>query len=357
MHVIDARNVNDAYDEGRYLLSYEGEHQPSRNGSVLVLPTPLTICYSYPQERVLFNSKRDANPFFHVFEALWMISGRQDATWLDRFVSDFSSRFAEDGGLQHGAYGYRWRSHFDVEGGGHPLLPDQLEIVIDRLRKDPNDRRVVIQMWDPVADLGAEKRDVPCNLIITPRIRTEPWIFGNDQDTRQVLDITVFCRSNDFVWGMAGANAVHFSFLQEYLAGRIGVEVGRYYQIANNAHIYSNILPKLGAAEPSAWEEDPYADGVMEAFSIGHDWERWDSDLKRFMAWTESEEPDQEPQEYPTNPWFQHTAEPLFVAHNFWRKGDREHALEVSQLAEGMSPDWRLAAIRWMQRRLNKEKP
>jgi thymidylate synthase len=53
-----------------------------------------------------------------------------------------------------------------------------------------------------------------------------------------VLDLTVLCRSNDVVWGAYGANAVHFSVLQEYLAGRIGVDVGVMYQFSNNYHGY-----------------------------------------------------------------------------------------------------------------------
>jgi hypothetical protein len=38
--------------------------------------------------------------------------------------------------------------------------------------------------------------------------------------------MTVTNRSNDLCWGMLGANYVHFTILQEYLAARLGV-VGR----------------------------------------------------------------------------------------------------------------------------------
>ena len=40
------------------------------------------------------------------------------------------------------------------------------------------------------------------------------------------LQMTVHCRSNDIIWGTYGANAVHFSILQEYVAARIGVDLG-----------------------------------------------------------------------------------------------------------------------------------
>src|SRR6185312_5208239 len=140
-----------------------GEKQGSRNGEVLVSPTPVLICNQYPTRRVLFNPRRNANPFFHLMEALWMLAGRNDSEFLNSFVGDFGKRFAESDGTLHGAYGYRWRKHFDLEWGGAENLPDQLETAVNLLRKNPDDRRVVIAMWDPVADLGADKKDICCN--------------------------------------------------------------------------------------------------------------------------------------------------------------------------------------------------
>jgi thymidylate synthase len=216
MDVIRARNVNGAYRQGIALLRRKGELQQSRAGEVLVVPNPVTTIYQRPMERVLFDPGRDANPFFHLGEALWMLAGRNDATWLNRFVKDFSSRFAEEDGHQHGAYGFRWRVHFEMEGGGPPsgwfCGPDQLETIIELLKRDPTDRRIVLTMWDPVADLAANKKDIPCNTHAYLRVRqqVDPQSVG----LMPVLDITVCCRSNDAIWGAYGANAVHFSVLQ-----------------------------------------------------------------------------------------------------------------------------------------------
>lgn len=239
MRVINARNVNDAYAAGCQLVRECGVPSSSRDGDVRVVPFPVVTEYVFPRERVLVDEHRKANPFFHLMEALWMLAGRRDARWLDQFVKGFSSRFAESDGNQHGAYGYRWRHHFDLDGGGHPGLPDQLDTVVRLLRTNPKDRRVVITMWDPVADLGSLVRDVPCNTHIYPRVRD---IAAGGPS---VLDITVCCRSNDIFMGAYGANAVHFSILQEYLAARIGVEVGTYYQFSNNFHAYQRDLDRF----------------------------------------------------------------------------------------------------------------
>lgn len=342
MHVIHARNVNDAYIQGLTHILAVGETRLSRAGEVLVAPHPVTTVYECPQERVLFSTSRDANPFFHLFESLWMLAGRNDAKWLDRFVSDFSSRFAEDDGIQHGAYGFRWRNHFDLEGGGSSTLPDQLSTVIGLLRKDPFDRRAVITMWDPVSDLGANKRDIPCNLTVIPRIR--------EQNSSLFLDITVTCRSNDVFWGCYGANAVHFSVLQEYLAAMLCIRVGKYYQISNNFHLYKVHLPKAKAALEET-QIDVYAGSDSWVRSIINRPTKFDEDLAIFLSWVES--CDYTYKDY-ANPWFLNTAVPLFETHRLWKMGGKVEALERINNSYSMSPDWRVAVQKWMERRMNK---
>lgn len=336
MIVIRATDVNSAYPEGLRLIQEHGVEGDSRAGRVKSLLVPLTVHYERPMQRVLFESGRDANPFFHLFESLWMLAGRNDAVWLDQFVHDFSERFSENGVL-HGAYGYRWRRHFDLEGGGHPTLPDQLKLVVALLRANLLDRRAVISMWDPVADLGASKKDVPCNLCVVPRI------------VNHALDITVFCRSNDWIWGATGANVVHFSVLQEYLAACIGVGVGSYFQISTNSHFYTDLANKLLGSLPTELQT-PYADFGVAPTPIVTVPEAFDEDLAHFMA---------DPAAYwgtRKNTFFENVATPLYCANRAWKNKDRERALlELSNMPPRC--DWRVAAEAWCQRRMAKSAP
>lgn len=321
MHVIHCNSVDEAYDLAYELMRHHGEVSNSRAGRVFSPPFPVTTVYHSPQKRVMFNPKRDANPFFHLMESVWMLAGYQDARWLDRYVSDFSARFAEDDGDQWGAYGYRWRRHFGF---------DQLDVAVHRLRRNPEDRRVVIQMWDAMSDQfdvrdgQIEPKDVPCNTQIYPRI-----VNGR-------LDITVTCRSNDVVWGAYGANAVHFSILLEYLAGRIGVPVGRMYQISNNWHLYESVEDKF---QPSWLVSEMYPDTLP----IGDDWDNWDADATRFCIHRD------EPTEVYHNQWFSTVVAPMHRAHTLWKAGERLAARQVADTVAAW--DWRLAAQRWMQRR------
>lgn len=355
MHVLRVTNVNDAYSEGVKFILANGKPQKSRVGDVFSLQEPFALVYEKPLERVLFDPLRDANPFFHLFESLFLLAGRRDARWLDRFVGDFSSRFAEADGTLHGSYGFRWRNHFDLDGEGNPNMPDQLDTAVRLLKANPDDRRVVIQMWDPVSDLGQNFKDVPCNLTVTPRIRREVEVVGwspsdgmggASQEQVDYLDITVFNRSNDFIWGTTGANAVQFSMLLEYLAGRIGVKPGRYTQISTNSHLYLSTIPE----KITGWDTQIYPTTTP----MGTNWDKWDEDLKLFFEWTEGGTLPRY-----SNSWFWNTASTLYHAHELWKAGKTQEQksaafLFLTTTDLDVAPDWRAAAVSWVERRLKR---
>lgn len=354
MHVIKERNVNGLLVSGLEYLGTHGVEQKSRNGSVFVAPTPVTSVYLQPCERVLFEEKRDANPFFHLFECLWMLSGRNKVSDLNRYVSNFGERYA-DNGVIHGAYGHRWR---------HALGFDQLDAAVRRLRENPDDRQCVIQMWNAAIftddmgygeasdDLCGGWKDRPCNTHVYLRVRSDPVTRAGDLCIDQRLDLTVCCRSNDIIWGAYGANAVHFSFLQEYLAGRIGVEVGVMYQVSNNWHGYTEVLEKLGDPLDLSGT-DPYDDATVRAMPIGTNFDKWDDDLHKFMTWHDggARNPHGLENEF-VNTWFRDVAVPMCRANSMRRDGDKEGALEV--LRTVTATDWRMAAEEWMKRRMVK---
>lgn len=218
MYTVRARNINQAYVHGLTLLKTVGHPHISRNGNVLMANEPVTTHYAYPRERVLFDPERDANPFFHLLEGLWMLAGRNDVAPLAAVVPRMRE-YSDDGEILHGAYGHRWTEFA------------QLTNVISELRSNPSTRRAYIALWDPQADdFGDHQaKDLPCNVGIA---------FSTDV-TLKKLNMTVFNRSNDILMGAYGANVVHFSMLLEYVASRAGLEVGWYEQVSNNFHAYT----------------------------------------------------------------------------------------------------------------------
>ena len=263
MKVIHSRNVNEAYTIGLNALNAVGNGVDSRVGQVKVFPTPVATVYEKPCERVLFNEQRDANPFFHLMESLWMLAGRNDVEWIENYNSTFG-QFSDDGVSFNAAYGYRWR---------HQFKRDQLAELVAMLKQDPNTRRAVISMWDPYADFNADGKDFPCNLNIAFRIR-------NDK-----LTMTVFNRSNDIIWGAYGANAVHMSILQEYIASALDLCVGEYTQVSNDYHAYTEVMARVGVPEPHPM--CPYDMGAVEPYQLVTDFELWNQTLTYFMADTQ----------------------------------------------------------------------
>ena len=239
MKVLEVRNVNDALARGLEYLIADGLPEKSRNGPVLVAPGPVTTVYQRPLERVLYSATRDANPFFHLHEAIWMLAGRNDLAFVQQFNSRFGE-YSDDSKTIRGAYGHRWINWFGY---------NQLEVIIAELKRDPASRRCVLAMWDATCDFSAgvinnsgTLRYTKCGDLIASTV-DKPCNTHVYFDVRQGrLNMTVCCRSNDILWGAYGANAVHFSFLQEYMAAGVGVPVGVYRQMSNNYHLYTDVL-------------------------------------------------------------------------------------------------------------------
>jgi len=329
------RNVNEAFYKlvsGIYDGSIPTVAKPSRVGEVLQIPEPVTVTYLHPRERVLFNPARDCNPFFHLYEALWMIRGEDLVEPLLEFNPRMAD-FSDNGTNLFGAYGYRWRRWFGY---------DQLRVIIEELRKNPNSRRCVLTMWDggngddpacndlDVAVNGG--KDVPCNTHIYFSVRNESVRVGRktgepeeailsqvdcEEDivewTQPVLDMTVCNRSNDLVWGMLGANVVHMSILQEYMADQIGVEVGVYNQFTNNLHVYT---------------------------------ERWEP-AKWLAAHTDEEYPETTPLGNMRNL----EANVQAMTNAFRSHKRRDYATAYENMEQVKALDWRKAGVEWLQRR------
>lgn len=231
------KGVIDGFSRIVTMLEDTGVTADSRLGKVLKFPTPILIQFTQPRQRVLISRSRCPNPFFHLAEVFWMLSGsnRLKPVWL--FNRGYQ-RYSDDGQVLNGAYGHRWRVAFNR---------DQLTEAVRLLAQDRISRRVVIQMWN-VTDLGKQSNDIPCHT------HMYLWIEGSR------LNLTVCNRSNDLVWGLFGSNFVHFTILQEWFTRCEGlrdtVKMGSYYVFSNNLHAYINDEFPVCRWEPNYWLQD-----------------------------------------------------------------------------------------------------
>lgn len=335
---IRVRNVNHALPK---LVKVFAEEQvpmsciESRVGRVLSIDEPVTVTYERPWECVLFNRQRDANPFFHLFEALWMLAGRNDVAPLAFYNSKIGEIASDDGKTFNGPYGYRWRNAraIDQPTGCMGTL-NQLDVIVDHLKAVPNSRRAVLQIWNVEDDLlkMETSKDLPCNTHVYFRIQSGK------------LEMTVCNRSNDLLWGMIGANAVHFAFLQEYMAARIGVQIGCYRQITNNLHVYTNRKdwqPKKILAEcdeEGHWYE--YAE--RDHFPLVENPKRFDEECAEFVSGVATFKKWDEP-------FLDKVAFPMYWSFALHKKRGYNMALESMKLVE--AEDWRIAGTNWLTKR------
>jgi thymidylate synthase len=411
---IHTRNVNTAFRE---LVSgiHEGrvstDVRPSRYGEVVEVREPVTVTYSHPRERVLFNAARDVNPFALLYEALWMLAGRNDVAPLAYYTKRFAE-FSDDGKTLNDAYGYRWRrAPVPASAGGVVFRNggpddvsdvDQIDLLVDHLQANPWSRRAVLQMWNVEDDLLRvnTSKAVCCNLSVLFAVepgecracegtgQIVPWsepeantpgnvcpaCKGNPYEVPRYLNMTVFNRSNDLVWGLLGANYVTFSVLQEYLAARLGLDVGAYHHVTNNLHAYTNNwrpeewLP-WATGNPRGCERHGttyYENKVVKALvPLVQDPARFEEELPAFVEAFGSEEwrapvrltefgydLHRKTDQF-TEPFLRDVAAPLLLAFRA-RKAPGSVAYVATCLANVKADDWRLAATLWVERRVRK---
>ncbi len=362
MHLI-YEDVNDAFysivrDINDGMI--ETVRKPSRVGDVIMVPEPVILTYKNPRSRVLLCPERDANPFFHIYESLFMLAGRHDIAPLNYYSANYH-KFVDDGdGIQNAAYGYRWRhahnkppgsrTHGEFEG------TDQLRIIIEHLKQVPTSRRVVLQMWNVEDDLlkigpKNQTKDTACNLSVMFAIREE-----EEQPDIKYLDMTVTNRSNDLILGTLGANYVHFSILQEYMASLVGVEVGMYHQFTNNLHAYTErwFPDKWLNSPPLGYPFDSYGptDLVREnPLGTGLTQQVMDQEIERLVAVNDGQSETTALLNLTnySDVFLNQIAAPMCMA--FHDHKMRRYDLAYQRLDQCIAGDWKAAAIEWLNRR------
>jgi len=311
------------------------ERTESRVGSVITCTEPIIVSYSNPTSRVLLYPERDANPFFHLFEAVWMLAGSNRLApllWYNKRMVEFSD---DKEVLTGSAYGYRWTKHFQH---------DQLTSLIMHLTEKPNTRRAVLAMWDPFLDMHNvdNSLDVPCNTHI---------YFRRDSQNR--LEMTVCNRSNDLIWGMLGSNYVTFSVLQEAVAGICGLKPGCYHHMTNNLHVYTERFRGTEWLDNQLRINEEESKEIVPLFA-DHAYTCVES---RMSFLDECEEivktsPPNLEKLVLHNPWLRSVVLPMCVSHYHYKI--RNFKLSMIWINRVIDPLWRAAGKEWLYRRLNK---
>jgi len=331
IHRITGLSVNEVYEDLAKLFATEivdtgtiksnTINRSSRAGDVHELRGLCVLEYQRPELRVLFCPIRDANPYFHLMEAMWMLAGRCDVEFLAKYSKQASGLI-----IGSASYGHRWRNYFEF---------DQIAGVINMLKQDPGTRRAFLAMWDAQHDLGSPSKDIPCNVGIKFEIRDG------------LLEMCVFNRSNDAIWGACGANVVHMSFLQEYIAQMVGVPMGSYFQISGNMHVYSEVYQeKMRPYRKDHSLRHFYANLEFESLSLVNHVESFDTELKSVLEDATS------PRFY-RNRFLGDVVRPCMLSWDAWKAKDYDGALNHALTIHAV--DWATAMTEWLFRHAPKK--
>ena len=243
------------------LLVTEGVRRETRGQVCYELPEPFLFKITDPAARIVTLPERKWFRVLPYAESLWIASGRNDLNFITHYLERMRD-FSDDGNFMRGGYGPRYRDyngdtedyHIETINVRQKGSVDQLRYVIECFKQDMETRRAVIIFGDPVKDDFDEKgtlkktRDIPC---------TRELHFMKKSGSNK-LDLIVKMRSNDLIWGASAVNVFNYTFIQEYVAAILGLELGSYYHLADNFHYYErhnkmiHQLAKIRDAEEKA---------------------------------------------------------------------------------------------------------
>src|SRR5690606_5131107 len=158
------------------------------------------FAFTNPRNQVTFLRGRKINPFFQRAECLWILAGRSDVEWLLHYNKNMKM-FSDNGIHFNAPYGERLRYWGKNDASNYIYNPiDQLCCVYGTLNVGTDTGQAVASIWDPLIDgfhyKGFER---PCHMLLTFKLRINK------------VDLAVYNRSNDLVWGLQGANLGQFT--------------------------------------------------------------------------------------------------------------------------------------------------
>ena len=172
-----------------------------------------------------------------IYELLWFLRGETNVRWLQERGVSIWDEWADERGELGPVYGYQWR-HWRTPGGGEI---DQIQQVLDSLKKKPDSRRHIVTAWNP-ADVDRMALP-PCHALFQ-------FYVSNGR-----LSCQMYQRSADLFLGVP-FNIASYALLTLMVAQVTKLAPGEYVLTLGDAHLYLNHLEQ--AREQLAREPRPF---------------------------------------------------------------------------------------------------
>lgn len=159
-------------------------------------------------------------------ETIFFLKGLTNNNWLVERGTTIWNEWANEDGELGPIYGKQWRDWVGVDGKRH----DQLKDVIERIKTNPSDRRLVVSAWN-VGELD-QMALPPCHMFF------QFYVEGGK------LSCQLYQRSADVVLGVP-FNIASYALLTHIVAYVCDLKVNRFIHVTGDTHIYLNHLDGL----------------------------------------------------------------------------------------------------------------
>ena len=153
-----------------------------------------------------------------IYELLWFIKGNTNIKYLQDNGVRIWNEWADENGNLGPVYGSQWRN-WNGEG------IDQLSNVIETLKHNPNDRRMIVSAWN-VSKIKDMKLP-PCHMMFQ-------FYVANEK-----LSCMLYQRSCDMFLGVP-FNIASYALLTMMIAQVCGLKLGEFVHTLGDTHIYHN---------------------------------------------------------------------------------------------------------------------
>lgn len=267
-----------------------GERKPNRTGTDTIAIAGAMFEHDMSKGFPMLTTKKV--PFKAVASELeFFIKGITDKQWLqernnhiwDEWAhpkkapyghdEEAKKRMAEERDLGP-IYGYQWRN-YNGKYVGHDICStekgvDQIKTVVDMLKKNPNDRRMIVSAWNPL--MLTEMALPPCHYAFQVTV-----INGK-------LNLLWNQRSVDTMLGLP-FNIASYALLLHLLAKEAGLQEGRLIGFLADTHIYVNHIE--GAKEQLTRDPNTYPLPTIQTdnFTSIFDWKCEDSKILNYQSY------------------------------------------------------------------------
>jgi len=169
-----------------------------------------------------------------IHELLWFLRGDTNLAYLHEYKVSIWDEWADADGELGPVYGKQWRS-WPTADGRHI---DQIQQVIEQLKKTPNSRRLIVSAWNvaelPDESISPQQNVAQGKMALAPCHAMFQFYVADGK-----LSCQLYQRSCDTFLGVP-FNIASYALLTHMVAQQCDLEVGEFIWTGGDVHLYLN---------------------------------------------------------------------------------------------------------------------